>query len=249
MAVMEFLSQNLINTTTLILVDSASGTTDRLINRSADDQYETDGYASDTSTIISIGFSSPTIITNAMIQNHNLKDFRIFYDSTTANSLGIFSGNSATSTYTTFASITVSSVQLQMDSAMTSVEKAVGQFIISEKKLAFNRNPTIKNFKPKIDRTQIRHVMADGGITLHNIRDKYKVNMKFTFITESFYDSLLTIYEEASPIYYIPFPTTSAWLGNAYEMVWSKDFDFKYSTNVRAIGYSGQLMLEETSNA
>jgi hypothetical protein len=91
--------------------------------------------------------------------------------------------------------------------------------------------------------------MADGGITLHNIKDKYKVNMKFTFIAESFYNSLLDIYRDSQPIYFVPFPTTSSWLGNAYEMVWSKDFDFKYSTNVRGIGYTGKLILEETTNA
>ena len=249
MAVMEFLSQNLINTTTLFLVDSASTTTDLLIDRNPSNQYETDGYSSNTSTIISVEFSSSTIISNVMLQNHNLKDFRIFYNSTTANSLGIFASNSETSTYLNFASVTVSSVQLQMDSAITSAEKALGQFILSEKKLEFERNPEIKNYKPVIDRIQVRHIMADGGIVLHNIKDKYKVNMKFTFITESFYNSLLDIYKDSKPIYFIPFPTTSSWLGNAFEMVWSKDFDFKYSTNVRDIGYSGQLILEETSNA
>ena len=249
MAVMEILTPNLIATTTLIVVDSSTGATDRLINRNKTDQYETSGFASLTSTIISVEFSSSTIISNILIQSHNLKDFRLFYNSVTANSLGIFSSNSATSTYTTFASVTVTSVQLQMDTAQTSVEKAVGQYILAERKLAFTRNPSIKNWKPLIDRTQVRHVMADGGIVLHNVRDKYKAKLKFTFITESFHDSLLNIYEEAAPFYFVPFPTTSAWLGNAFEMVWSKDFDFKFSTNVRSIGFTGQILLEETSNA
>lgn len=249
MAEMEFLGQNLIHSTTLIMVDSASNTVEYLIDRNPSTQYETDGYASTTATIIGIDFSSPTIITNIMIQHHNLKEFRLFFNSVTANSIGLFTSNSDTSTYTTFASVTVSSVQLQMDSAMTSAEKAVGQFVLAEKQLVFNRNPEIKSFKPLIDRIQVRHKMADGGITLHNIKDKYKVQMKFTYIEESFYNSLLDIYEAASPVYYVPFPTTSAWLGNAYEMVWSKGFDFKYATNTRAIGYSGKLILEETSNA
>lgn len=246
MAIMEFLGQNLINTTTLIKVDSASTTTDRLIDRNRINQYETSGYASGTSSIISIEFSASTIISNVLIQSHNLKDFRIFYNSVTANSLGVYSSNSDTSTYVDFASVTVSSVQLQMDDAFTYVEMLVGQFVLANKHFEFERNPSVKNFKPLIDRNQIRHVMADGGIVLHNIKDKYKVEMKFEFVTESFYNSLLELYTTASPVYYIPFPTTSAWDGNAYEMVWSKDFDFKYSTNVRAIGYSGKMILEET---
>lgn len=246
MAVMEFLGQNLINTTTLLKVDSASNTVDRLIDRNITNQYETDGYASGTSTIISVEFSAGTIISNVLLQNHNLKDFRVFYNSVTANSLGIYSSSSDTSTYIDFASVTVSSVQLQMDNAFTYVEKALGQLVISNKHFAFERNPSVKNFKPMIERNQIRHIMADGGIVLHNIKDKYKVEMKFEFITEDFYNQLLELYTSTLPIYYVPFPTTTAWTGNAYEMVWSKDFDFKYSTNVRAIGYSGKLILEET---
>jgi hypothetical protein len=137
-----------------------------------------------------------------------------------------------------------------MDSAMSAnTEKAIGQFIIAERELLFEVNPSIKNFKPVIDRIQIRHVMADGGIVLHNIKDKYKVDMKFTFITEDFYNSLYEIYQIALPVYYIPFPTISAWEGNAYEMVWSKDFNFKYADNVREIGFTGDITLEETSNA
>ena len=246
---MEFLTQNKINTTTLITVDSSSLTADRLINRNINDQYETDGYDTNASTIIDIAFSASTIITNVIIQNHNLENFRIFYDSTTANSLGVFSGNSDASTYISFASVTVSSVQLQLDTATDNGEKAIGQFIIAERRLEFERNPSVKNFKPMIDRTQVRHVLADGGVSLYNIRDKYKVQMKFFFITETFHEQLLDIYNTALPVYYVPFPTTSAWEGNAYEMVWSKDFDFKYATNVRSIGYTGQMTLEETTNA
>jgi len=250
MAIMEFLTRNQIQTTTMILVDSGTATVANLIDRNKNTQYVTEGYESNTSTIISIEFGQPTVLSNILIQNHNLLDFRIFYDSVTANSIDIVSGNSSTSYYKYINSITVSSLQLQMDTTIvTAQEKQVGQFIANERNFQFERNPSIKNFKPVIDRFQVQHIMADGGVVLHNIRDKYQTKLKFEFITETFYNQLLSLYETGSPIYYVPFPTTSSWLGNAYEMVWSKDFDFKYSTNVGSIGYSGQITLEETPNA
>jgi len=88
--------------------------------------YKTDGYNSNTSTIISVEFSSPTVLTHAILQGHNLKQFRLFYNSVTSNSLLTETTNSETSTYLSFSSTTVSSVQLQMDIATSSnIEKNV----------------------------------------------------------------------------------------------------------------------------
>jgi len=137
-----------------------------------------------------------------------------------------------------------------MDTTILPVsEKQLGQFIVADRQFQFERNPSIKNFKPMINRLQVRHVMADGGIVLHNIRDKYETKLKFDFITETFYNQLLNLYSTADPVYYVPFPTSTSWDGMAYEMVWAKDFDFNFSSNVKAIGYTGKVTLEETTGA
>ena len=94
MAVMQFLNYNYINTTTLFVVDSGTASVSYLIDRNKKLTYSTSGYTSDTSSIISVEFSSSTIISHILIQNHNLKDFRLFYDSVTANSIQAFSSNS-----------------------------------------------------------------------------------------------------------------------------------------------------------
>lgn len=250
MAVMEILTKNILNTTTMVLVDSATNMVKYLFDGNKILTYQSDGYSSDTSTIISVEFDTLEVITNVLLQNHNFKQFRVFYDSVTANSLYTATTNSETSTYISFGSVTVNSIQLQIDSCQTSdTEKSIGEFIINELQFVFERNPEISNYNPLVDRKQIIHEMADGGVTLHNIQDKYRVKMKFDFITENFYNDLLSLYSSGIPFCYVPFPTTSSWLGQAYEMVWSGNFDFKYATNVRSIGYKGTILFQETSSA
>lgn len=253
MAVMEFLSKNQMETTTSFKVESATNSIDNLIDRNKALQYVTDGYDSNTSTVISYEFGTDLVISNIILQNHNFKQFRIFYNSATANVFSTdinTSDNSATSNYYDFNSVTVSSIQLQVDVCTeTGVEKQIGQFICVEKELEFERNPSARRFKPLIDRIQVKHKMADGGITLHNIKDKYKAKLKLEFITESFHDSLFDLYDAAQPLYFVPFPTTTAWLGIAHEVVWSGDFNFKYAENVKDVGFTGDITIEETTNA
>ena len=247
MSNMEFLSANKINTTTQLIMPVNTNVALYLIDKNKSLQYYTTGYTTNTSCVISVSFSAATVISNIILQNHNLKAFRLFYNSVTANSIAVYSTNSETSNYINFATLTVNSVQLQIDSAMTAdTERLIGEFIIADKQLVFERNPSIDNFTPTTDRIQIRHIMADGGISLHNIRDKFKVKIKQNFITESFYNSLLSIYTTALPLCFVPFPTTTGWDCKAFEMVWSGDFDFKYAANVKAIGYTGSILLEET---
>jgi len=246
MALMEFLSENIINTTTMMTVTSGTATLQYLFDRNIELGYSTLGYASTTSAVLSIHFNETTSVSHILLQNHNLKQFRIFYNSSTSNSLYTTTNNSSTSTYISFNTVSVNTIQIQMDDTIKgSEEKSIGELIIAERKLVFERNPSVNTFKPKIDRTQIRHIMPDGGVVLFNIKDKYRATIQLKFIETSFYTSLKSIYEEAKPIYYIPFPTTTGWDGNAYLCVWSGDFDFSFSDNAKNT-YSGKILLEET---
>lgn len=245
---MEFLHENLINTTTQIKVSSSSDSTGLLFDKNPRKKYSTNGFNSNTSTLISIEFGSATIIDHVILQNHNLKQFRVFFNSATANSLFTVVNNSATSTYHAFATTTVSSIQLQVDDTMSgATEKTLGEFMITRRDVsAFERNPSTDNFDVKIDRKQVRVEMPDGGIHLFNIQDKYKAKIKFKFITTSFRDNLLSIYNTALPTVFVPFPTGTGWSGQAHEVVWTGDFDFQHSDNAKSQGYDGTINIEET---
>jgi len=245
MAVMEFLKKNILNTTTMIKVDSATSLTKYLFDRNVGMPYETSGYNSDTSTIISIEFGSTTPVSHILLQNHNLKQFRLFYDSLTANSISIFTTNSDTSNYLAFSTIQAASIQLQMDNTIAgAVEKSVGEFVLSERKLAFDVNPTQSLFKPIIMRKQIVHNMPDGGTVVYNIKDKYQAKIGLRYITTAFYNSLFDVYEDAEVMRFVPFPTSTGWDGKGYEVVWPGKFDFTFADNAKKT-YSGNILIKE----
>lgn len=255
MALMEFLKANKLNTTTQLVIQALNtGTAAYLFDRNRKLGFTSSNYNSTTASVISIVFGTPTVLSHVLIQNHNLRQFRVYYNSVTANSLGIVSSNSQTSTYLSFASVTVSSVDIQMDNTIAgSVEKSVGELIFSERRLQFEVNPTTSNYKPKTRRKKIRHEMPDGGVKLLQISDKFSAKIEFDFITGTFTSNLSAIFDEALPIYFVPFPTTTAWggtgMGEAYEVLWTSDLEFAHGTNDKAQGFNGGFVVEETPSS
>lgn len=247
---MQFFRQNRLATSTMLKVDSNTATAGNLLDRDLNNSWVSSGYTGVTKTTISIEFGSATVLDKVMIQNHNLKDFRVFYNSVTANTFTpniSVTSNSETSSYFTFATTTVSSLQLQIDTAQTGVERSVGELVATNLLLTFERNPAAPNYNPTIYRKQIRYEMPDGGVTLYNVDDKFRAKISWRFITEGFKNSLLNIYETATAFYFVPFGTTTSWDGKAYEVAWSGIWDFKHGDNNKDAGFSGNLTLEETA--
>src|SRR3990167_6975005 len=195
MAKMEFLSENYLNTTTQVVVNNSTDLSSYLFDRNTTLGYTTNGYNSTTATVVSVVFTSPVVLSHVLIQDHNLRQFRVFYDSATANSLAVVSGNSATEYYLTFASVTVSSIQVQLDNTIAgSIEKTIGELFVGESQLQFERNPSVKKWKPTIFRKQVEHEMPDGGTALFNIKDKYRASLSWDFVTSAFRDDLYDVY-------------------------------------------------------
>ncbi len=251
MAVMEFQRQNLLNTTTMITTtaNNGVGTFAYSFDREIRLKYSTVGYNSTTLAAFSVVFASPTVVSNILLQNHNFKQFRCYYNSVTANALGVpVTQNSATSTYISFNSITVNSVDIEIEIPMTvKTERSVGEVIIDERLLAFERNPDLSGWTPNIVRKQIIHEMPDGGVKVLQIHDKFSAQMRLEFITSTFRDNLYALYSSAATMYFIPFPTTTGWDGNAYESIWVGDFDFNYGENSKTQGFMGGVNLRETA--
>lgn len=250
-ATMQFFRQNYVNTTGTILADSGSGTLEYLFDRNLDLGYVSQNYDSNTSTVISIEFDTPTIISHIFLQNHNLKQFRIFFNSATANTLTPDinkTTNSDTSNYFAFASQTVNSIQLQMDTTIAGgEEKKVGELVITELLAQFEQNPNSANYNPSVENIREKHTMPDGGIITFQKSKKFSANIKLKFITDTFANTLLEIYDDGEPCYFVPFPTATAWDNTAYEVVWTNSYDFRHDDNSKTQGKSGTIVLEETS--
>lgn len=249
---MAFFRPNELDTTTMIKVDAVNTLTiANAFDRDKNTRWVTVGYGTTTSTIFSIEFPSSTSLDKCFLINHNLKQFRVFYNSTTANTFTpniSETTNSATSNYYSFATTAVSSVQIQVDRATTAdTEKAIGEIYFGSLMLTFERNPNAASYKPLVDRQQVVHKMPNGGVTQFIVANKFKAQISWKFLTESFYTSLLNIYETGTAVMFVPFGTTTSWDGKAYECLWTNDFDFKHSTSNQDAGYGGQINLEEVA--
>ena len=257
---MEFLKQSYISTITSITYDSGTLTVSNIINRDVRKQYVSSGYADDslTSSLV-FDFGSTLPVDRIGLISHNLKEFNVFYDGVTANSIGLTStgdtttlsyiNESESSKYFKFAS-TISCQTITLDMKKTQVansEKAVGYMTFSQVNLDFARIPSAKNYSPVLDPKRVEHRMSDGGVRIHFLANKYKTKVKFKYISRTFKDSLRDIYEDLSPFIYTPFGTTTGWDGIHYEALWTGKFDFeKYSDNAQDSGYSGAMVISET---
>lgn len=246
---MELLRENKLNTTTMLAVDSSTDTAAYLFNGNTALGYISDGYIGNSVTTISISFSAATILSHVLIQHHNLKDFSVYYNGTTTNQLFTIAGNSDTSTYIEFASTTVSSIQLRMSDVMVSIdEKKVGELVLTERILTFERDPDVKDYDPKFNRAAIVHNMPDGGTKTYHVKDKFQIGMEWTYLSKAFRDDLRAVYNASRPVVFVETPTSTAWDGLAYEMSWIGDFNFHYSSNIKGNGFSGSILLRESAS-
>ena len=254
MANMEFLRVNQLNTTTMVTASTGTGTFANMYDRNTNLSYSTIGYTSNTSSLINIVFPGPTIISNLILLNHNFRAYRAFYNSLTANAFTPainVSANSQSSSYFLFASVTVSSIQLQVDTPMSAdIERRLGEFILTERRLQWTVNPAYDNYRPVTRRAKVLHKMPDGGTTVFNIKNKYDYKIKLEYISSTFRNNLQTVWNEAAPLVFLPFPTTgSDWDGQCPEVIWPSDFDFRHGENSKTQGFIGDIELMETPSA
>lgn len=257
---MEFLTKNIIQTTTSLAVDSNTSTVEYLLDRDRTFQYVSSGYNSDlTTTSITITFDETTTVSRIALQSINLKSFDIFYNGSTANTFAItstaatiasqWSTNSETSMFLRVNSTAVSSVTIDMKTTQTAnSEKAIGYIYLGDTKIVFPRIPTSKNYKPKLNAKEIVHKLSDGGQRLHIIDKKFSTTIKFKYITESFRDDLYTVWDLKDSFWFVAFGTSTSWDNIFYKVIWSKDFDFyEYSEDSKTANFSGTITLNEVS--
>lgn len=251
MRTMEFLTKNLLNTTTMVTVASGTGTVEYLFDRNISVSYTSESNTGNTSSVMTVTFDNPTVLSRIMLQNHNLKQFRIFRDGATASTFTPdinVSQNSETSSLFVVNSTTVSSISLQMDDVINSQERQIGEFYVGDCSVALEYNPDATNYDPKLYRQKIKHTMPDGGTNLYIVANKFQANLSLKFISETIKTGLRNIFNDSDAFYFVPEGTTSGWAGEAHEVVWANDWDFTYAENSKTQGHEGKITLEETPN-
>lgn len=254
---MTFYRSNFVNTTTMLTVTTGSTTVANVFDRKYDTQYASSGDASDaTTTTLGIVFTTSKNISAIVLENINVKGFRVYYNSNTANTFTLLNGdttvsywsqNSCTSMMLMFATVSVDSVCIDMSTTIiANSEKKVGEVWVLEKYHEFTYNPDSAGYDPSFYRKEYKHEMSDGGIVTYFIQDNYRAKVKRKYVDPSEYATLLAMYRLYDTLTFVPFPTgTSDWDETIYAVNWVGDFDFAYTTNVPDNGYSGTINIQE----
>lgn len=257
---MELLRDNFANTTTQFTVSDNTATIEDILTRSTRFQYFTSQFANDNTTAsIKISFDETLTIDRIALVGHNLKDFTLFYDGSTANTFNLtatantstsdYNANSDTSHFFRFPAVDATSVSIDMKSTIVANEnKVVGYLVISEKLTDFDgRVPNARGYKPTFDTQAVVHRLSDGSTRIQTLDDNWDADLSFSFITTAVRDELKEIFDDHNELVFAPFGTTTGWDGTIFPCVWEGSFDFfRYSDNASDAGFSGRIRLKET---
>lgn len=256
---MEFLYKNMYATTTSVYVSTNTDYASYLFDRESSQQYQSSGDNNDaTTTTVRVDFTSYKSVDRIALQNINLKSFKMYYNSNSANFFSITSAltgtsqwtqNSSTALYLMLeATISVTSVWIEATATMVAnEEKKIGQLWISGQWYQLERNPSSKNYKPTIARKEHKHEMSDGGTATYVIADKFETDIRLKYWSTAGTASLREIYDDYDPAVFVPNPTGTSWDSKIYEVNWIDDWGFEeFSDNYKLNGYSGRIRLRET---
>ena len=255
---MEFLTGNIINTSSMIDIASGTLTVNNLFNPDKTKQWVSQGYNDDTvAAEITINFAQTTTIDRIALKEHNLKEFFFYYNGVTANTFAVptgdtttldYASNSNTSQFFGVTPVDCTSVTLYMKATQyPNSEKAVGFFYLGENLLDLPLIPTSKNYQISKKVVKITHKLSDGGVRQQKISEKWEARIKLGYITLSDVMDLEEIYNRKSPTAFAPFGTSTGWTGILFDCVWEGDFDFyEYTDNAKDAGHEGSVRLSET---
>lgn len=259
---MELLKASYINTTTALVVGSNTQTAEYVMNPDLSFQYVTSGFNDDlTTAAMRINFAETVTVNRIALMGTNLKSFDIFYNGVTASAFTMtttsstttskWTNNSETSIYIQCDSVDCTSVTIDMKKTMiANKEKAIGYLVISKQSLDFSKIPSAKNYTPMIDTQEVIHKLSDGNTRSQVIADRWRATVKLDFITESFRNSLRSLYNLHESLIFVPFGTTTSWDCVIFPCVWLGPFDFyKFSDNTPGAGFEGTIKLSETTPA
>jgi hypothetical protein len=256
---MEFIKANYLNTTTQISVNSNSGIASNLFNRDSIYQYYSENFNSDaTTSSIEIDFGSTVSVSRIGLLDINLKEFNIFYNGLTANSISLVNADTATCNYSTnqdrnkyfsFNTIQASSITIEAKKTfIADQEKVIGLLTISDLQVEFTKIPSANSYKPRIVPKQIVHKMSDGGTRIQTVKRKWEAKINLDYISEQERENLYSLYSAGNEFNFVAFGTSTGWNGLMFETVWDGPFDFyEYSDNASSAGFSGSISLKETT--
>jgi hypothetical protein len=261
---MELIKANFANTTTQFVVNDNTASVANIMVRDQRYQFYSVNFANDSTTVsMRINFSQTMTVDRIALVGHNLKSFTLYYNGNTASTFALDSSadiyadttvsdyisNSNTAQYFCLTPVNCTSVSIDMKATITpNQNKYIGYLVVSEKMTDFGgRVPHADGYTPQQIPRNVKHQLADGGIRIHSIDEKWAASVKFDYLTQTVRDELKDIYDNHEEMVFVPFGSADDWDGHIYPCIWDGPFDFyKYSDNAATSGFSGSLTLLET---
>ena len=259
MSYFTFYNKNLIDSvgTLQIIYNGTTGTADSLsslIDRTPNHPFTTT-IAAVPVIVIHASLSAEKVINNIMFQNMNFQRAQVNVNSGTVALLSTtegtgtsnWSGLSVTNLILNFASMTASVIDVYIYS-VTSVNLEIGQFIACETQFTLPRNPNYSDYKPVLTGMRLEKEMADGGTVIYSVSEKFKADIGLNWVPGSVTNEYYSMWSGQQAYTFTPFPTTTSWEGELYEINLVGEYDFKnMMQNSRTIPfYKGTIRLAET---
>lgn len=261
---MEFLYKNYFNTTTQAVVNSSTSTVENILKRDIRYQYISSGASSDagTAATLKINFDATVTVSRIALLGHNLREFRIYYNGTTASTFSLtttgatvtsyFTSNSETALYLRAAPVYCTSVSIDMVKTITAnQEKALGYLVISD--LISNlggRVPNAQSYHPSYNQKQVMHELSDGSVRTQVVDRKFGCAIGLDFVSPTVKNEIKGVYDMHDDFIFCAFGTTTGWDEVIFPCVWTNGFEFHEVTdNALNAGYSGSIKLAETRPA
>lgn len=252
---MEFLTANIINTTTMIAVNVNTGSVSGLIDRKSALKWSSDSSSAD----VVVTFPGTQSVDRIIIQNTNMKNFDLIYDggatfvltSTSGTTASEWNTNSATSLYLVVTSATAATgIEIVCVSTTSGDDAYIGELWVCGQLYRLTENPSYQYYKPNLKAKEIVHEMSDGGSTLYRINNSYQAGIDLKWQTQTAVTALKAIYDMDASVVFVPFPdeVIGSWEGEDIFLVnWAGDWTFKEPAgNVPGYhGYNGSIKLVE----
>lgn len=203
-----------------------------------------------------IKFNQTLTISRLALAEHNLKNFRLYYDGVTANTFALtaaagttvsnWDSNSATAHYLACTPVACTSVSMDINSCTTGLTRALGYFAASDLLMSFDKIPDSTGFDLKRNFIGANHRLSDGSSRAQEFGQKWEANIRLSHISSSFRNSLYDVFALHDDFIFVPFGTGTTWDSIIFPCNWVGAFGFhQVADNAKASGYSGVVRLKE----
>ena|SRR3990167_3061391 len=249
---MEFLSRNFFNTSSVVTVNT--GSVSSLFDRKS--TLFTATLATTTATTFTADFVISQDINRIALQNINFKNFKVVDNGGTPLTISgadttsaAWTGNSATSLYLNFNTLTAATITLIVSSnTAASLSHTIEEIWFCELLHQLTDNPPVEGYKVKNARKEFVHETADGGTISYILNDYFTSELELSYISDADRTTLRSVYDQNDAITFTPFGTGSSWDNQIYEVLWIGDFTFNQRAgNDDSLGFNGTISLRETA--